>query len=145
MALQVLKNLFGGTHKIASTEIAVKDGRGTAVTLDTLPHGFKYSTEEQWIGEYWIDGKKIYAVTFAVPKFNSTKINVNFGIKNIAQLINIEGAFLRDGYDLFYSLDNMYMSEYRVYKSSGIFEIATNNANVSLSGYITLFYTCTNK
>ena len=26
--------------------------------------GFHYSTEEQWTGEYWIDGKKIYTKTF---------------------------------------------------------------------------------
>lgn len=107
--------------------------------------GFQYSTEEQWTGKYWLDGKKIYTITFAVPKFNNTKTNVDFGVKNIAQLINIEGAFLRDGYDFYYSLDNMYMSEYRVYKSSGMFEIATNNQYVTLSGCITLFYTCTNK
>lgn len=27
-------------------------------------HGFRYSTEEQWTGDYWIDGKKIYAKVF---------------------------------------------------------------------------------
>lgn len=145
MALQVLKNLFGGTHKIASTEIAVKDGRGTAVTLDTLPHGFQFKTTEQWTGQYWLDRKKIYTLSFAIPKFNNTKINVNFGVKNIEQLVDVKGAFLRDGYDYFFSIDNMYMSEYRIYKSSGMLEIATNNAYVTLSGYITLFYTCTNK
>lgn len=114
-------------------------------TLSGKNLGFKYSTEEQWTGRYDENGKKIYTITFAVPKFNNTKTNVDFGVKNIAQLINIEGAFLRDGYDFYYSLDNMYMSEYRVYKSSGMFEIATNNQYVTLSGCITLFYTCTNK
>lgn len=77
--MKVLRNLFGGTHKIASTEIAVKDGRGKAVTLDTLPHGFKYSTEEQWTGRYWIDGKKIYTISFdsKVGKINSQIKSLN--------------------------------------------------------------------
>ena len=27
---------------------------------------FKYSTDEQWTGEYWLDGKKIYCKVVSV-------------------------------------------------------------------------------
>ena len=29
---------------------------------------FKYSTDEQWTGEYWLDGKKIYTKTIYQKK-----------------------------------------------------------------------------
>ena len=33
---------------------------------------FTYSTEEQWTGEYWIDGKKIYTRTFKLPTITTS-------------------------------------------------------------------------
>lgn len=92
--MEVLRNFFGGTKKIASTEIAVKDGRGKAVTLDTLPHGFQYSTEEQWTGRYWIDGKKIYTILFII---NNAKVgsetDIAHNIKNVDNIWVLDKSF----------------------------------------------------
>ncbi|MDD3122632.1 MAG: hypothetical protein PHC62_03830, partial [Candidatus Izemoplasmatales bacterium] len=68
---------------------------GDSVIVDE----FHYSTEEQWTGEYWIDGSKIYTITFSVPKFSNAKINVNSGTKNIKVLTDVKGSFERDGYN----------------------------------------------
>ena len=34
---------------------------------------FKYSTDEQWTGEYWIDGHKIYQVSYNLGTINAFK------------------------------------------------------------------------
>ena len=39
---------------------------------------FKFSTEEQWTGDYWIDGKKIYAKVI-----QSTKANLENDVNSI--------------------------------------------------------------
>ena len=35
---------------------------------------FTYSTTEQWTGEYWIDGKKIYTRTFKLPTITTSVV-----------------------------------------------------------------------
>lgn len=35
---------------------------------------FTYSTSEQWTGEYWIDGKKIYTRTFKLPTITTSVV-----------------------------------------------------------------------
>ena len=37
---------------------------------------FKYSTEEQFTGEYWIDGKKIYCKVISVSAVSYTHLDV---------------------------------------------------------------------
>lgn len=146
--MKVLRNLFGGTHKIASTEIAVKDGRGKAVTLDSLPHGFQYSTEEQWTGRYWLDGKKIYTISF-----DSTVGNINAQIKSL----NIDKwlfhfGFAHSIYNNKFLIPNDYSSEagYRVHfnptvstKQYGI--VFGNFYNSSSKVELRIEYTCTNR
>lgn len=54
---------------------------------------FKYSTDEQWTGEYWIDGKKIYAKVIPVSGFSSTK-NISHGISNLYRVLSVN-TFMR--------------------------------------------------
>ena len=46
--------------------------------LDTTNYkdltAFTYSTSEQWTGEYWIDGKKIYTRTFKLPTITTSVV-----------------------------------------------------------------------
>lgn len=65
----------------------------TALTIDnTLPKfiktlnnvtSFTYSTEEQWTGEYWLDGKKIYTKTIQSTINLFASGNVRHNITNI--------------------------------------------------------------
>lgn len=59
---------------------------------------FKYSTEEQVIGE-WIDGKPVYQKTVDCGTLpNSTNKSVNHNISNIDKIINYNGiAYNNDG------------------------------------------------
>lgn len=52
--------------------------------------GFHYSTNEQFTGKYWIDGKKIYQKTVdfgALP--NATSKSVNHNIGNLNKILNV--------------------------------------------------------
>lgn len=75
---------------------------------------FKYSTEEQFTGEYWIDGKKIYCKTIksSIP---SLKNGVSHGISNIGtyRAIDYNNSFWMVSTDMYYPLSN--------YESSGAF------------------------
>ena len=44
---------------------------------------FKYSEDEQFTGEYWIDGSKIYSKTFESSTLGSAELNINHGISDI--------------------------------------------------------------
>ena len=47
---------------------------------------FKYSSQEQWTGNYWLDGSKIYTKTVAVD-FNNDTNKIPHGITNFGALI----------------------------------------------------------
>ena len=52
---------------------------------------FKYSTSEQFTGEYWLDGKKIYTKTVEYDGNNKTNINtdVKLGISSTSNVNEI--------------------------------------------------------
>lgn len=148
--MNVLRNLFGGTHKIASTEIAVKDGKGKAVTLDTLPHGFQYSTTEQWTGKYWIDGKKIYTKTLTVPSFKNADKLIPHNVANIGdyRTTDFANSYLKAGTSRYHLP--------RISRGNANQQVAVNVTLTQLEivvgsdagfdgGYVTIRYTCTNR
>ena len=57
-------------------------------TLDAVIHP-TYSTEEQWTGEYWIDGKKIYRKVLTGNGNGSTSLN--FSVESVDTMIEISG------------------------------------------------------
>ena len=64
--------------------------------LDRKDTFFQFSTEEQFTGEYWIDGKKIYTKTIV---FSSVSLNQNIvvdTINNFAELVCIHGSAFDD-------------------------------------------------
>lgn len=56
-----------------------------------------YSTQEQFTGKYWIDGKKIYQKTIVYNKAAGTSptlvINIDNTLVNIEDIVHIEGTF----------------------------------------------------
>lgn len=44
---------------------------------------FQYSTKEQFTGEYWLDGKKIYCKTITGSSGGKTSVLINHGVANI--------------------------------------------------------------
>ncbi|WP_270440191.1 hypothetical protein [Faecalibacillus intestinalis] len=50
---------------------------------------FKYSTDEQWTGEYWLDGKKIYCKVVSVRGFTKDKY-VAHNISNLHRVLSCD-------------------------------------------------------
>ena len=114
---------------------------------------FTYSTSEQWTGEYWIDGKKIYTRTFKLPTITTspTETTTDLLVSDINRCwIDNSNSYLKlSGNQVYFPLG--------YYKSqSGWFEtvvyIAQVNGRIAFScyrnsnavieeGYATLKYT----
>ena len=67
-----------------------------------MPNGFaiassgnniRYSTEEQWTGEYWIDGKKIYRKIIIDPSPSKTQHTIPINT-TIDTLVDLRGIVL---------------------------------------------------
>jgi hypothetical protein len=117
---------------------------------DIVTTQFDYSTDEQWTGRRWIDGKKIYRKTVdcgALPMSGFKEIA--HGIINIDRVYRIEGiAYLGD----------LAIPFPAVYPNSGQesnigcdatltnirFVVGTNRSNITTS-FVTVFYTCTDR
>lgn len=107
---------------------------------------FKYSTSEQWTGEYWIDGKKIYTKVVAIPGFNADK-NIAHGISNFGKALSID-LFMYSG-----TVSYMIPRAHRDNQYDGIgVHIGTNyltlvvgqgNNFTSMTGYAIIKYTKT--
>lgn len=71
---------------------------------------FKYSTEEQWTGEYWLDGKKIYTkvikATGVLSKAETS--NIKHDIINLSEFVDYD-VFVQ-GDDGLYRLPVVYYS-----------------------------------
>lgn len=53
---------------------------------------FQYSTSEQFTGEYWVDGKKIYCKTLTGSYTKGQKKYIATGVTNIDKLWIVEDA-----------------------------------------------------
>lgn len=109
----------------------------------------QYSNQEQFTGEYWIDGKKIYCKTVAVNFGASTTVTPH-NIANINAIVEAKISW----YD---TLDKAYRFESRYDNESTFLKLGfINNTNIVIgcSGsewqnrtrdrYVTLYYTKNN-
>lgn len=62
---------------------------------------FTYSTTEQWTGEYWIDGKKIYQKTVTWSNLSAGSISKAHNISNIDSIVDYKIFAKNSGGELF--------------------------------------------
>ena len=62
---------------------------------------FTYSTAEQWKGEYWIDGKKIYQKTVTWSNLSTGSISKAHNISNIDSIVDYKIFAKNSGGELF--------------------------------------------
>ena len=108
---------------------------------------YKYSTEEQFTGEYWIDGKKIYSI---VKVFNLQSVSlqtINLNIQNVKEYINCNFRIkLSNGSTAILNTHDSGTGQFIdrwVISSTGDVRITTTLPDV-LNGatlYVTVFYT----
>lgn len=116
---------------------------------------FKYSTEEQWTGNYWIDGKKIYTKTLIDNGNGTANLSkaISTGVENIELLWidNRNSFFVSDNYifavnktttsDGTQKADHDNMSECFYVKKENYVRISTGTDVKVNNIYITVLYT----
>lgn len=108
---------------------------------------FKFSTDEQWTGEYWLDGKKIYTKTIEDTQANFIN-GVNHGISNIGsyRTVDFNNSFWKVSDSMIYQLGNYESSVAFItpkYISNTIIKIAVGSSWNGGSLAITIRYTKT--
>lgn len=68
---------------------------------------FRYSNDEQWTGEYWSDGRKIYVKTIYSVS-GGTEINLNHGVEDIGnyKVIDLTNSFWYSDFNQLYQFGN---------------------------------------
>ena len=64
-----------------------------------------YSTEEEWTGKYWINGKKIYRKTGYISSIAGGTVNVS-QVSNVEYIINAFASGTSSGYVHFFGAYN---------------------------------------
>lgn len=109
---------------------------------------FKYSTDEQWTGEYWIDGKKIYCKVVSVSGFTKDKY-VAHNISNLHRILSCDlFVMLNDGTNHMMPRahkDNDHDGiSVQVTKTNLILQVGQSNGFADVTGYAILKYIKTN-
>ena len=144
--MKVLSNLMGNGSKIKYTEVVCQKDDTTKNIKEYIDESEVYSTSEIKTNKVWIDGKPIYKLSFLVPSFSNSRVSVSTGVTTIDTLVDMKGSFYRSGAALnvnYFSLDNIYIDEYGIKKTTGVFSIATTISGVTFTGNVTIYYTKT--
>ena len=109
---------------------------------------FKYSTDEQWTGEYWIDGKKIYCKVVSVSGFTKDKY-VAHNRSNLHRILSCDlFVMFNDGTNHMMPRahkDNDHDGiSVQVTKTNLILQVGQSNGFADATGYAILKYIKTN-
>ena len=117
-----------------------------SVSSNAVAKAMSYSTDEQFTGKYWINGKKIYTKTLDCGSLpNSSQKYIDIGIVNLDTIIKHEGI----SYNAHYALSIPYVSgsssyNVEVFYNDGYLRIITSiNRSDFTNTYITIEYTKT--
>lgn len=126
-----------------SSDLIVKKVNGKAKPIDY----FQYSTQEQFTGDYWIDGKKIYEKTIDIGALPNNAVNgtkhVIHDIKPLNRIVEISGVASSSAEAIPLPHVNPWsLSESVVVRVDGSnIIIGTNSDKSGYKGYVTLKYT----
>lgn len=101
---------------------------------------FQYSTSEQFTGDYWLDGKKIYQKTIQWTSLAVGKSTIALNTPNILNVVDYSIIAKSSGSSLFYKIPSVYYASgsagtfYDTYFSMGVDNITAFNST-SWSGY----------
>lgn len=94
----LLPNVSGGSGYVGTSGWPFNYGYFKELYVNGVRQNFQFSTSEQWTGDYWIDGKKIYTKTIQKSNYaiaNGTSFS--HGISNISMIwIDQRNSFMND-------------------------------------------------
>ena len=106
-----------------------------------------YSQEEQWTGQYWIDGKKIYQKTVNCGGLKNNAVSyIPHGIANMAWVVDSRGAARNANNSAFFTLPFSGLSPIGVsITPTNIQIVPTMDRREFTMTYVTIWYTCTDR
>ena len=128
-------------------------GKEEIAYLSDLPT-IDYSTEEQWTGKRWIDGKKIYqkTIVYSNPLPSTVaQVDIPHTIQSMGVMVDIAGTSTNDNTGAQISINGgTYSAQVRCYTviTSSVPSIrlwVSSNLSEYTMTYITLQYTCTDR
>lgn len=126
----MLVNVFGNKEnkekKYIKSDVILHD----KTKLSTILNGNTYSTNEQFTGKYWIDGKKIYRKAFEFISSNTLNTWIKIGDINFSKIINISSVLSVGNENYSIPLDESNGDKISVYCNKGasaIYELHTVN------------------
>lgn len=144
----MLSDEYGGVVVDNLNSTSTKDALSAyqgKVLNDTKKDVFTYSTNEQWTGEYWIDGKKIYTKTLnigALPNNNVKTMDLGYAATDVC-VIDFKG-FARgsSGLTLFFphSAGNTQEPIQVYFNADGQVAVRTYNDRSAFTSYVTVKY-----
>lgn len=153
VTLYIIKAFDQQLGNLRSESLPVGSEIDFAGTVSEIPEGWEevtnsesYSTTEVKTNKTWIDGKPIYRKVINIGEFSATDMSINTGITNISEVVSFNGSFKRKdrATPYFYSIDNVFMNEWRINYNTGVVTMSLNNQYVTMAyGYLILEYTKT--
>lgn len=141
--MDVITNLNG--KKISSDLVQMSNKHSDTLTQSVFK---QYSTSEQWTGKYWIDGKKIYTISFTTGS-SAISTTKSFTIKDASTLFFIaDKSYVKTGNTIIYlprASVSTASNQIAVQATDNIFKLITGNSISYDSGWITVEYTCANR
>lgn len=95
---------------------------------------FRYSKDEQFTGEYWLDGKPIYCKTI-IASTDSLNDKVTHGISNIGsyRTIDLNNSFWQVNEENFYQIGAIEGTPQSLISFISVFRIGLNNVQLSVA------------
>lgn len=128
--------------------------RGGELAWDPIvDDSLNYSTEEQWTGKLWIDGKKIYQKTFECgPMPSSGNSSIPILVDDIETLVELKGTAVGLTHSIPLPRTSVYLNSmvdcHIRFDGQGKPIIAIQAAHTDMKmnrSYVTLQYTCTGR
>lgn len=91
----------GGSGTIGTTSWPFNTGFFNNLQVGGVPVNFRFSTSEQFTGQYWIDGKKIYTKTIVYGSKMSGAMQIAHNVANVGDYITIDmtNSYLYSSYN----------------------------------------------
>lgn len=106
---------------------------------------FKYSTEEQFTGEYWINGVKIYCKVILVSGFDSKDKYVPHNISDLYRVLSCD-LFMKTSDGTNHMIPRAHQDEdhdgisIQITKTNLILQVGQSNSFADATGYAILKY-----
>ena len=145
MKLRKKENIVGVIGKILNTFSSSKQDTYSADYINTVLEKH-YSTEEQFTGKYWIDGKKIYRkVINDVKVVAGVGIEAAAGLSIIDKVTKLEGLFYNESTRQYITIPSYYNSDTFITANFAFagYSILIDSAGFNGTGYIAIEYTKT--